>query len=176
MSSHNLLLCSICCDRDITLPRLLQFSTPTAATSLRSSPERWGTTFYIHLHLIFFSSSHRLELLLCFSRTTSACWIWWGTSFWPQTLLTTFGFSRTCRRWLMVGLSSWVCTATSLCFCGPGEAEEARIRGPRFNQPSNSTRNQNGIILHMRENMEKEQKKLFPGWLMNFSAQLLLVK
>lgn len=48
-----------------------------------------------------------------------------------------------------------------LCCCDPEEAEEAeeaRIRGLRLNQPSDSTRNQNGIILHMRE-----EKKSFLG-------------
>ncbi len=46
-----------------------------------------------------------------FFRTTSVCWIWLETSFWLPTWLTTYAFSRTCRKWLMV---SSVCTVTSL--------------------------------------------------------------
>lgn len=55
----------------------------------------------------------KLTLFLMMWRTTNGCWIWWGISFWLQTWLTTFAFSRTCRRWLMVSPIGSVSTAPS---------------------------------------------------------------
>lgn len=63
---------------------------------------------------------------ICFFRTTNACWIWSETSFWRPTWLITFAFSRTCRKWLMVRLSSSVCTATSLLLLYAHNPEQQR--------------------------------------------------
>lgn len=96
--------------RDITLLRPSLFWTPSAATSLRSSPGRWDKKLTFTRYNCPFPFTTccylcmwKLKLFVAlFFRTTSGCWIWLETSFWLPTWLTTFAFSKTCRRWLMV--------------------------------------------------------------------------
>lgn len=149
--------CSICCHRDITLPRPSQFWTLKAATSLRSSPGRWDRKsaiytwpsflclsfwvlifwyFYIYsdIFIICCDCKCKLKLFLMFWRTTTGCWIWWEKSFWLQTWHTTFVFSRTCRRWPIVSPSGSISTATFHLFLfthNPEQEREAWFRCPQ---------------------------------------------
>lgn len=82
---------------------------------------------FLSLTLFEFLSA---KLFLMFSRTTNECWIWWETSFWLQTWLTTFAFSRTCRRWQMVSPSSSACTASRLIFLLTVLNSKGKLRCP----------------------------------------------